>query len=188
MKFKIGIFGSAEGGSDKAKQLAKNLAEHLSNHNVTILTGAGSGIPYEVAVGVAKKGVEVWGYSPSISFKQHKSFYPSHDLSVYNKLFFIPKDYEFSDNKDVMRKYRNVTSTATCDAGIIISGRWGSMNEFTNLYDMGKIIGVLTGTGGIADKLDSLTKKISKESKAKVIFESSPEKLVKELISLLENK
>lgn len=62
-----------------------------------------------------------------------------------------------------MYNYHNVLTTAACDAGIIIAGRWGSMNEFTNLYDMGKVIGVLTGTGGIADELPQLLKKISKK-------------------------
>lgn len=72
----------------------------------------------------------------------------------------------------------NVISTATVDAGIIVSGRWGTLNEFTNLHDMGKVIGVLNGTGGIADVLPDLYKKIHKPGKAKVFFSSSPEKLL----------
>ena len=62
------------------------------------------------------------------------------------------------------KKYRNVSSTANCDAGIIISGRWGTMNEFTNLYDMGKVIGILTETSGVADEIKNLSKKINKET------------------------
>jgi hypothetical protein len=46
-----------------------------------------------------------------------------------------------------------VISTIHADAGIIISGGWGSMNEFTNLLYDGKPIGVFTGTGGLADEL-----------------------------------
>ena len=74
------------------------------------------------------------------------------------------------------------------DAGIIISGRWGTMNEFTNLHDMGKVIGVLTGTGGVADDLSSLSKKIHKPSKAVVIFDSSPEQLVKRILEELKHR
>ena len=79
-------------------------------------------------------------------------------------------------------------STATADAGIIISGRWGTMNEFTNLYDMGKVIGVLTGFGGIADELPSLSKKINKQSKAKVFFSDNPDTLVSEIINELKQR
>jgi len=34
---------------------------------------------------------------------------------------------------------------------MIISGGWGGLNEFTNLLYDGKPIGVLIGTGGVAD-------------------------------------
>lgn len=50
-------------------------------------------------------------------------------------------------------KYRNVVSTIHADAGSIISGGWGSLNEFTNLLYDGKPIGILAGTGGVADEL-----------------------------------
>jgi len=60
-----------------------------------------------------------------------------------------------------------------------------TMNEFTNLIDMGKVIGVLRGTGGIADELEQLTKKINKPSKAKVIFHDSPKELVQEVLKEL---
>ena len=74
-------------------------------------------------------------------------------------------------------------STADCDAGIIMAGRWGSLNEFTCLTDFGKVLGVLTETGGIADELKSLTEKISKKGSGKVIFNNSPEKLLMEVIN-----
>ena len=77
-------------------------------------------------------------------------------------------------------------STANCDAGIIISGRWGTMNEFTNLFDMGKAIGVLTGTGGVADELPAFCKKITKHNRSKVIFNDEPEKLVELVIKELQ--
>lgn len=55
------------------------------------------------------------------------------DVSKYAKVFYIPKDFASQYDLQVCRKYRNVTSTANCDAGIIISGRWGTMNEFTKM-------------------------------------------------------
>ena len=57
-----------------------------------------------------------------------------------------------------------------------------------NLYDMGKVIGILTGSGGIADELPSLMKKIAKPTKAKVFFNSSPKQLVDEVINELDNR
>lgn len=178
MRYKIGIFGSAINEKQEVIEKAKKLGNALGKKKVIVINGACDGIPYIVAHEAYKNGAQVWGYSPEINLKKQKLFTPNCDLSIYTKLDFIPEAFSFASDPLVCKKYRNVISTASCDAGIIISGRWGTMNEFTNLYDMGKIIGVLTGTGGIADELPSLCKKISKKSKAKVIFDDKPNKLI----------
>ena len=189
MKYKIGVFGSNAQELDahvieKAKQVGKELAKY----DIILITGGSSGVPYLVAYEAAKKGIEAWGYSPVVNIKDQKIFAPNDDISIYKRLIFIPKNFEFSSDPQVSKKYRNVISTANCHAGIIISGRWGTLNEFTNLYDMGKVIGVLTHTGGIADQLLVLTQKISKKSKAKVIFNNSPRELVINIIKELNDR
>lgn len=186
--FKIGVFGSAEGAVEEILEKAKELGRLLAKQNVIIITGACSGVPYAAASVAAKNGTEVWGFSPEINFENQKVAYPNNDITIYKKLTYISRRYEFVNNPLVAKKYRNVTSTATCDAGIIISGRWGTLNEFTNLFDMGKVIGVLTGTGGIAGELESLSSKIHKPGKAKIIFNSDPQKLVNEVIDALKFK
>jgi len=189
MKYKIGVFGSnAEELSAKLIKKAKQIGRELADHKVVIITGGSSGLPYQAAHEAAKKGIDAWGYSPVNDIKNQKRFAPNDDISIYKKLIFVPKNFLFSSNQDVSKKYRNVISTANCDAGIIVSGRWGTLNEFTNLYDMGKIIGVLTNTGGIADELPKLSKKISKKSKARIIFSNSPRELVEKVIKELNGR
>ncbi len=181
-KFKIGIFGSAEGNFEHVLEKTTQLGNELAKQNITIITGACSGLPYQVALAASKNGAEIWEFSHRRNREEQLKSTPGVNLAIYKKILFIPKNFEFSDNEEVCRKYRNVTSIANCDGGIIISGRWGTLNEFTNLYDMGKIIGVLTETGGIADELVELTKKIYKPGKAKVIFSPSPTELVGKLV------
>lgn len=185
MRYKIGVFGSAEGDIQMIVNIAHVLGKELGKQKVIVITGASTGIPYEVAKTAKEHGAEIWGYSQAINLEAQQKLTPNCDSSIYKKLIYIPKDCEFATNNAVCKKYRNVTSTATCDAGLIIAGRWGTLNEFTNLYDMEKIIGVLTGTGGIADELPNLSRKISKRSKAKVLFSSSPKELVKIVVKEL---
>lgn len=188
MKIKIGIFGSAENNNDHVIKKAKELGKELSRYRneMILVTGATTGLTHDVVSIAAKQGMEVWGFPPTTNIKSLKNLTPEIDFSIYRKLIFIPKDYSFRNETQVCRKYRNVSSTATCDAGIIISGRWGTMNEFTNLYDMGKVIGILTGTGGISDELDTLNKKLRKKSKAQLVFENSPKKLIVKILNLLK--
>lgn len=188
MKYKIGVFGSAEGNLDKIFDKAHLLGTELGKQNVIVITGASTGIPYEVAKTAKENGAEIWGFSQTTNLKEQQKLAPNCDSSIYKKLIYIPKNYEFAPSNAVCKKYRNVTSTATCDAGIIIAGRWGTLNEFTNLYDMGKVIGVLTGTGGIADELPKLSQKISKKSKAKILYNDSPAELVKGVLHELSSK
>lgn len=192
MNYKIGIFGSALGEKDGVGNLtiekARLLGTVLGQQKITIITGACSGLPYVVASQAFKHGSEVYGYSPRIDIKGQKEFTPTDDMSIYKKIIYTPESFPFFQEDLVAKKYRNVISTTNCDGGIIIAGRWGTMNEFTNLYDMGKIIGVLTGTGGIADELVTLFPKITKKSKAKVIFDNNPENLIKKILQELNNK
>ena len=162
-KYKIGVFGSSAGDYQSASQKAKSLGKVLAQKNCTIITGASSGLPYLVAFEGNKNGAEIIGFSPELNMKNQKLFMPNDDISIYKKIIYVPKSFPVKNFRPARQKYRNVISTANCDAGIIVSGRWGSLNEFTNLIDMGKIIGVLTGTGGIADELKRLNKKIIKE-------------------------
>lgn len=188
-KFKIGIFGSAEGDFEKILEKLEELGKELAKHDLVLITGASTGLPYKIIKIAKENGTkEIWGFSQAVDLDSQNLANPDTDSRIYSKIIYIPKEYEFASDPQVCRKYRNVISTANCDAGIIISGRWGSLNEFTNLFDMGKVIGVLTGTGGIADELEDLSKKISKPSKVKVIFNSDPKDLVNLIIKELKNK
>ena len=188
MKSKIGIFGSAADESETVVEKARELGDMLGSMDLILLSGATTGLPAIVSIAAKKQNkAELWGFSAAYDEKEHLSLTPNDDLEMYRKLLFIPESFPFSDIQ-ARRKYRNVLATATCDAGIILSGRWGTLNEFTNLFDMGKVIGVLTGTGGIADELEELSKKISKKSSAVLLFDDSPKRLIKKLLSTLDSR
>lgn len=188
MKYKIGVLGSAEYPEEKYLKKAVWLGRVLGGYKdkLMIFTGACSGIPHAVASEAAKLGVEVWGFSPASDFQGQKQEMPNDDLSIYKKFIYLPKNFQFINDIKVSRKYRNVILTALVDAGIIVGGRFGTLNEFTNLYDMGKIIGVYQGSGGVADNLEFILQKIKKKSQAQIFFDQSPEQLIKKILSTIE--
>lgn len=188
MKYKIGVYGSAINEGKGIEKKAIELGKILAQYNLIIITGAGHGVPYQIAQEAAKYGAEIWGFPPVIDSNSQKEYAKNDEINFYKKTFFVPKNLPFSTNLQANRQYRNFISTYTCDAGIIISGRWGTMNEFTNLHGMDKIIGILTESGGTADELPQLIKKINKPSNAKMIFNSSPKNLVNEILSELEKR
>jgi hypothetical protein len=61
----------------------------------------------------------------------------------------------------------------------------GSLNEFTIAHDEGKIIGCLTGTGGVADETDYLLQKFAKGTQAQVFQNADAESLLDSCIKSL---
>jgi hypothetical protein len=69
---------------------------------------------------------------------------------------------------------------------LILGGATGTLNEFTIAYDEGKIIGVLAGSGGIADHIQEIIKVCNRPGSGKVFFDGDPTKLVESCIAALQ--
>jgi predicted Rossmann-fold nucleotide-binding protein len=197
MTYKIGVYGSNISEGEQAEALGQELGKILARYHCIVITGACSGMPYIVAREAAQHGAEVWGFTPELNVEAQRRAYPNDDITIYTQLLYVPPNYKelfrtnpASEALDLAGrlKYRNVISTINSDAGIIISGGWGTLNEFTNLIYDGKPIGVLIGTGGLADELPALYPRLRKKSQSVVVFEHDPEKLVAELITIHEKR
>jgi predicted Rossmann-fold nucleotide-binding protein len=195
MVWKIGIYGSNVVESEAAVQLAQELGIALAQNGVIVITGGCSGMPYAVAHAAKHKGAEVWGFTPEHNEEEQKQAYPQDDITIYDKLFYVPLQYDrlfyldhtlpAARDHSARLKYRNVISTIHADAGIIVSGGWGTLNEFTNLIYDGKPIGALLGTGGLADELPEWYPRLRKKSGSVVQFSGSPSNLVTNLLNEL---
>lgn len=178
LKYKICVSGAAETGHcaidalEKAEQVGRAVAEQ----GMVLVTGATTGIPYWSAKGAKESGGIVIGLSPAASESAHIKSYklPTdyHDLIVYT-------GFDYSG--------RNLLLTRSADAIINICGRMGTLNEFTIAFEDHKPIGVLTGTGGMADMLKEIVDK-SHRGPGKVVYDSDPKRLVEKLIALIEKE
>ena len=68
----------------------------------------------------------------------------------------------------------------SADAIIIACGRMGTLHEFTTAVECRKIIGVLEGSGGTADKIRGLVKGTYRGIK-RIIYDSDPASLVRKV-------
>lgn len=185
---KIGVYGSAYGSLSKELiEKAREIGREIARQKQILITGACLGLPNEAVIGASELKGSVIGYSPAVDLKSHaeKDNYPT---KGYTKFVFIPKDYIHRDNPTICRKYRNVSSVSECDAAIFISGRSGTLNEFTIAYDLNKIIGVLKDSRGISDVIPLLLKTFDNKVDVKIVFEKEPVKLVRKIISAFNSK
>jgi uncharacterized protein (TIGR00725 family) len=176
LKYKICVSGSAvtdiapDGTVEKAEQIGRLIAER----GMILVTGATTGIPYWAAKGAKEAGGFVVGLSPASSKAAHVKSYrlpvDYHDIIVYT-------GFDYSG--------RNLLLTRAADAIITISGRVGTLNEFTIAFEDRKPQGILIGTGGISDMLQDILEKAHRGS-GNAIFESDPEKLLDRVVALIE--
>jgi len=82
---------------------------------------------------------------------------------------------------------RNLILTRASDAVIIVCGRLGTLNEFTIAFEDKKPIGILTGSGGMADQLEEIIKN-GNRGPGKIVYESDPKKLVEKLVEIIKKE
>ena len=183
MSVTLGVMGSAadapgvnskEALAEKANALALALA---GKRELLLLTGATTGIVYVVGKAAHDAGIFHVGISPADDRHEHVERYSlpldACDLIVYTGFGL---------------KGRNVVLVRSCDIVLFIAGAMGSLNEFTIAHDEGKVIGCLTGTGGVADEVDYLLKKFSMNTGARIFQDEDPGKLVDACLNELQGR
>ncbi len=167
----VGVMGSAGGVvKDEVRDTLYKLGQEVGRRGYVLVTGVAPGLPHDSVLGAKSEGGLVIGISPALNFKEHVERYKSptrgYDLIVYTGSGLMGREIE------------NIRS---CDVVVIAGGRSGTLGEFAIAYDEAKLIGVLTGTGGIADHIDELLGVMNKETGAKIISDPHPVHLVDRL-------
>lgn len=166
----IAIYGSTSERSPDIIQKCYALGEKLGKRGDTIITGGCPGYPYDVAFAARAQGSLCIAHSPARNMEEHLKM--GMPREIFTHFVYVPDLFEGSL---AAFKYRNITSAMAADAAIIIGGRIGTLNEFTNAYDLGKRIGVLEGSGGITTRvLCHLVEDAAKERGLPVLFEHDP--------------
>ena len=155
---------------------AERLARVIAAKDVVLLTGATTGIVYVVGKTAHDAGVFHIGMSPGSNEHEHVELYKL-PLDACDTLIYTGFGL----------KGRNVVLVRSCDIVLFVAGAMGSLNEFTIAHDEGKIIGCLTGTGGVADESEYLVQRFGKRAiKARVFHDEDPEKLIADCLNALK--
>ncbi len=165
---KIGVMGSAGGKMDAAiLERCKELGRAIADEGCAILTGGCPGLPHAAVLGCKERGGLTIGVSPALSIQEHVERYASP-----------------TDNIDVMiftgagLMGREIVSVRSCDIVVIVGGRSGTLGEFAITYDEGRMLGVLTGTGGVADHVNDFLPVIEKPTGSRIFFDDDPRSLI----------
>ena len=172
-RIQIGVMGSsggrfAPGAKDKAYQLGREIARV----GAALLTGACPGLPHAAVLGCKDEDGLVVGVSPALSLQEHVEQYHSPSQG-YDVLMFT--------GSGLMG--REIEAIRSCDIVVLVGGRSGTLGEFAIAYDEGRTIGVLQGTGGIADHVDELIALANKDTGATILYDADPERLIQQCLT-----
>lgn len=172
----IGMMGAAGGVLDPAiRRRCYVMGKAIADAGCVLITGACPGLPYDCARGARDGGGLSIGISPALSRDEHVKKYQS-PVDAYNAIIYTGSGL-------MGREVHNIHSS---DIVIIAGGRSGTLGEFCIAFDEGKLIGVLQGSGGMADELPSIVPMIAKETGAQLIYDADPERLVRRCIDAYE--
>ena len=173
VQIRIGVMGSASESADPAViPLCRRLGRTIAERGACLLTGACPGLPHESVLGAKEAGGHVVGISPAATLREHVetfgSPYREYDVLIFTGLGLMG---------------RELVNIRSSDIVVVIGGRSGTLGEFAIAYEEGKLIGVLTGTGGITDALGSIEASLRKDTGAEVVYEADPAQLIDRLLA-----
>lgn len=174
MLLKIGVMGGA--GNDIPESFlehARVLGKSIAATECIVITGACPGLPLAAARGAFNRGGIVIGISPALSLDEHAYHYGSPTLAHHVLIF---------TGSGLMG--REVVNIRSSDIVVIVGGSSGTLGELAIAYDEGKLIGVLTGTGGISDMVETILETCKKETGARVFYNDNPQQLIRELLEV----
>jgi len=178
LKVKICVSGAAETGHCAADALdkAKELGREIVRHSAVLVNGATTGFPFWAAMGAKEEGGFCIGLSPASSEKEHVEKY---DLPVEYMDMIVYTGFGYAG--------RNLLLTRSADAIIVGCGRMGTLNEFTIAFEDNKPIGILTGTGGMADDIQDIVEKAHRGS-GKIVYSNDSKELVEKVLELIKKE
>ena len=176
----IGVMGASANDAlsaseaTRVEKLAEDVGAAIAREDCILVTGATTGLPHMVANAFRKSGGFAIGVSPAENRREHVARYglPEEGADV---MIFTGFGY----------KGRNVVNVRSADIVLIVGGATGTLNEFTIAYDEGKVIGVLEGSGGIAEHIRQVIQACNKPCTGQILFDGDPTRLVERCIAAL---
>lgn len=178
LRYSICVSGAASGTTVTADaQKAREVGAAVAKNGHILTTGATVGLPYYAALGAKEAGGLSVGFSPAVSLREHLRKYrlPSNcfDFINFTGLHYVGRDLYLVQSSDAI---------------ITIGGRFGSLHEFTSALEAHKPCGVLIESGGTADQIPKLMEILEPPDGNLVIYDKDPDRLVKRLIDILNEK
>lgn len=174
----IGVLTTYDPVPPSVEEKARELGRHLARRGCIVVTGGNGGLMRVVSEAAYKEG----GITVGIVARELEDISEDHPWhNPYNRVRIATGQTFTSRSSIVVR---------SSDSVILVAGGVGSLTEVSIAYNLGKPIVVLTGTGMMADRLQSLFPDgyLDHRKIVRLRFESDPGRAADLAVMLAEEK
>jgi len=169
---RIGVFGSASNHQARASEvLAGQLGQAIARRGLIVVTGATSGLPHIATRSALEAGGVALGVSPARNAREHVEEYGK-PLDGCTHIFYT----------GLGLSGRNLLNIRNCDLAAFVGGEAGTLQEFAIAVNEGLVVGALTNSGGICEKLPDIAKGFRTDYGGAFCFGTDPETLLDDML------
>ena len=175
----VGVISSAvlfDEDSEEAREIVW-LGTQLAKYGINVVTGAAIGISHSIGKAAQSAGSKLIGFSPASNIVMHSKKEDNAPASEFDNIHFNERGFTA----------RSLEFIKSVDALIMVSGRMGTLSEFTIAFEEGVPIFVLQGYGGISDKIGQIISFAKKDGNITPCICNGPKMLVSQLLQNLES-
>ena len=179
----FGVMGGA--GTDtpaKVDGMLAQLGGQIARGGHVVLTGASPGLPDHAVRGAKSEGGLTVGISSYRTLDKHVEAGNPTNFDVL-QLTSLPPSLRGQDRPNFMG--REIDNIERSDVIVIAGGRFGTLGELAIALEERRPVGVLTGSGGVAEIVKDVVRASTRAGKppgAPVIYDSNPQRLVQRLV------
>ena len=176
--FSIAVCGSnADGAPKDINKKAKLVGKTIADLGHTLFTGVTTGFSLQAVKGAYEVGGRIVGISPAESEQERKDHYEQVDKKMWSPIIYTGVGY----------KMRDIIMIRSVQAAIYIGGGVGTLVEMASAPDSHVVMGVLEGSGGATELIDTI-RDISHRNKPVVVKDSDPVRLVKKVVQKIKER
>ncbi len=170
----VAVLGGSLRYTDQQIRAGFLVGRELARAGKVVVTGATSGIPYAAALGAHAAGGLVVGISPAASLEAH---------AISGKPFC---QADVLIHTGMGTEGRSPLILRSVQGAVFVGGEFGTLGEFAAGWTAGvPVLGVLEGTGGLADSIRRLVQNVSSSWGSQVVYNEDPIRLAIEVAQLV---
>lgn len=179
MKYQLLVSGSpdAQKTPQSIYEKATAVGEAISLAGQTLLVDEMHGVSYQAAHGArgTKKHTAIIGFSPASNRYEHCTTYRL-PVEEFTALHFTGGEYVG----------RTTLAARSADGLIVVGGEMATLQQVAAAIELGKVCGVLTGSGGVADMTPQILEQLAPRQRTLLITDNNPARLVKKMVAAIE--